>query len=167
MAEKRSQLIVKQAFQHSMIIEIMLVMFILLNIMVTIGYLIIDSIDDAQQLMIILPMVLVGLEVIGFFVVYKITVKTSHRIAGPLFVIERNLKQLEQGDLCSTLTLRKSDYFHEVTDQLNTTMESLRERIEKVQQLARNLQKNTRNNEETSKIAAELLQELEHFKTQK
>lgn len=167
MAEKRSQLIVKQAFQYSMIIEVMLVMFILLNIIVTVGYLIANSIDDTQRLMQILPIMLVGLEMIGFLVVYKITVKTSHRIAGPLFVIERGLKRLEQGDLSNTLNLRKGDYFHEVTDQLNNTMESLRERIEKVQQLANNLQKNTHSNEEVSSIAAELQQELKHFKTQK
>ncbi len=167
MAEQRNQIIVKQAFQYSMITEIILAMFILLNIILTAGYLIIDSIEDTQLSALTLPLVILSLELIGFFIIYKITIKSSHRIAGPLFIIERNLKQIEQGDLSNTLNLRKSDYFHEVTDQLNITTRSLCNRIEKAQRLATTLQENTHNNEKISEIAAELLEELEKFKIQK
>jgi len=167
MAEQRNQIIVKQAFQYSMITEIILVMFILLNIILTAGYLIIGSIEDAQLPALTLPLVILGLELVGFFMVYKITIKSSHRIAGPLFIIERNLKKIEQGDLSNTLNLRKNDYFHEVTDQLNTTMESLRKRIETAQKLATTLQENKHSNEKMSVISAELLEELNRFKTRK
>ncbi len=167
MANQRSQLIVKQAFQYSMIMEVMLAMFILVNIIILAGYLIVGLIPETSLIKQIFPFVVVALELIGFFVIYKINVKTSHRIAGPVFVIERSLRQIEQGDLNFTLNLRKEDYFHEVTGQLNTTVSSLHDRIEKAQQLAVTLQENIHDDKKILSITAELLEELSQFKTQK
>lgn len=166
MANQRSQLIVKQAFQYSMIMEIMLAMFILVNVIILAGYFMVDLIPDKQLLKQALPFVVVALELLGFFVIYKINVKTSHRIAGPVFVIERSLQKIEQGDLNFTLNLRKEDYFHEVTGQLNTTVKSLHDRIEKAQQLAVILQENVHDDKKMLSITTELLQELSQFKTQ-
>ncbi|NOY74056.1 MAG: methyl-accepting chemotaxis protein [Gammaproteobacteria bacterium] len=167
MANQRSQLIVKQAFQYSMIMEVMLAMFILVNIIILAGYLIVDLTPDTFLVKQVFPFVVVALELIGFFVIYKINVKTSHRIAGPVFVIERSLQQIEQGDLNFTLNLRKEDYFHEVTDQLNTTVNSLHDRIQKAQQLASVLQKNSHDVKKMSNISSELVEVLSWFKTQK
>lgn len=160
MADQRSRLIIKRHFQRSMILEILLITFLLINLIVIVGYLLIDSINDIQQLKHYLGFTVAGLEAIGFAVVYRYNLKASHRIAGPLFVIERNLKYIQAGDLSFAMRLRQGDRFHEVKDQFNLTLTDLRERIAKAQQLAARVQANGNDHA----AADELVQTLAHFK---
>ncbi len=53
----------------------------------------------------------------------------SHRIAGPLFSITKNLKKVAAGDLSFKLRLRSTDEIKNVVDTINETTESIREHI--------------------------------------
>lgn len=163
MADQRSRLIIKRHFQRSMILEILLITFLLINLIVIVGYLLIDSISDIQQLKHYLGFAVAGLEAVGFVLVYRYNLKASHRIAGPLFVIERNLKLIQAGDLSFTMRLRQGDRFHEVKDQFNLTLSDLKQRIAKAQQLAAQLQASSGNDQA---VADELVQALAHFKVE-
>jgi sensor histidine kinase YesM len=161
MAEQRKQLFIKRRFQQNMILEVLLITFILINLIVIAGYLVIDSMSDIQQLKQALAFMVAGLEIIGFAVVYRFNVKSSHRIAGPVFVIERSLKFIESGDLAFTMRLRQGDQFLEVCDQVNSTIGVLRGRIAKAQQLAHQLRDGS-----DRAVVDQLVQELDFFKTQ-
>ena len=163
MGEKRSQLYVKRHFQQSMILEVLLITFILINIIVMVGYLMIDSIANIQQLKEYLAYSVAGLEIMGFLLVYRYNLKASHRIAGPIFTTERCLKSIESGDLAFAMKLRKKDQFHELGEQMNTTVDQLRERIDKAQELAKQLQEMPGTD---SLIINQLVQELSYFKTE-
>jgi sensor histidine kinase YesM len=163
MAEQRKQLFIKRRFQQNMILEVLLITFILINLIVIAGYLVIDSMSDIQQLKQTLAFMVAGFEIIGFAVVYRFNVKSSHRIAGPVFVIERSLKFIESGDLAFTMRLRQGDQFLEVCDQVNSTVGALRERVARVQQLAHQLRDGDGSDRT---VADQLVQELDFFKTQ-
>lgn len=164
MAEQRRQLLIKRRFQQSLILEVLLVTFILLNIIVIAGYLLIDSIADVQQLKHYLALMVAGVEVVGFAVVYRFNLKASHRIAGPVFVIERSLKQIGAGDLSFTMRLRQGDQFQEVRQQMNDSVDSLRQRIASAQRLARQIQSRDSTD---SALVEQLVQELDYFKTER
>ncbi len=53
----------------------------------------------------------------------------SHRLAGPLYRFEQTLKQMEEGDLVSSMHLRRNDQFGELEKALNRFTESLNRRI--------------------------------------
>jgi len=133
--DQRSQLFIKRQFQQSLILETLLVMFILINVMVTACYFLIDSISDIQTLKHYMAYTVTGLEVIGFIVFYRINLRSSHRVAGPVFVIERCLKAIQRGDLSFTMHLRKHDQFHEVKDQMNDTVAVLKNQLSSAQAL--------------------------------
>lgn len=163
MTEQRSQLFIKRRFQQSLILEVLLITFILINLIVIAGYLLIDSITDVQQLKGYLAFTVAGLEIIGFVVVYRFSLKSSHRIAGSVFVIERSLKTMECGDLSFTMHLRKGDQFQEVRQQMNTTLAELRERIARAQRLAHQLRRQPSVDEA---LVEQLMRELDYFKTE-
>lgn len=50
----------------------------------------------------------------------------SHRMAGPLFALTREMKKLKEGDLTAHLRLRKRDEFKELKAPFNQWVESMR-----------------------------------------
>lgn len=163
MGEQRSQLLIKRQFQQSLILEVMLATFVFINLIVIIGYLLIDSIADVQQLKRYLGFAVAALEIVGFVVVYRINLRSSHRIAGPVFVIERSLRQIEVGELDFTMRLRQGDQFQEVCEQMNTTVTGLRQRIGRAQQLARQLHRQA---SPEPALVEQLVRELDYFRTE-
>lgn len=162
MAEQRSQLFIKRQFQQSMILEVILITFILINVIVIAGYLVIDSISDIQQIKAILAYTVAALEIVGFFVVYRYNLKASHRIAGPIFTLERCIAAFAAGDLTVNMRLRKNDQFQEICESMNRAIGALRERVENVQMLTAELQKQTGTEND---VMNNLLDELNYFKT--
>ena len=53
----------------------------------------------------------------------------SHKIAGPMFRFEKDLKDIGQGDLTKKVRLRKKDQFTNLANSLNTMTASLHEKV--------------------------------------
>lgn len=68
--------------------------------------------------MLVINMILVAL--FGFFF--------SHRIAGPVYHMEKFLKKVAEGDLSGTLRIRKHDQFQSLAATINLMMECLRQK---------------------------------------
>lgn len=66
---------------------------------------------------------LIGLATIG------VTLFVSHKLAGPMYRFEADLKTLAQGDLTKTVRLRKKDQFQSFATQLNETILSLHTKV--------------------------------------
>ncbi|MDY6842810.1 MAG: hypothetical protein SVW57_01775 [Thermodesulfobacteriota bacterium] len=58
-----------------------------------------------------------------------LTLFISHKIAGPMFRFEKELKEIAQGNLTQKILLRKKDQINEIADCLNNMTESLREKV--------------------------------------
>lgn len=159
---KRRQMYVKRQFQNSMLLQATLITFIIVNVIIVTVFWAIDSFSDLQKFKSTLSYLIAAIEIVGFLVLYKLNLKASHRIAGPIFSMERCLGNVEQGDLTGTLKLRKADQFPETAEQLNTTLATLRKRINNAQYLAAQIQKHP---DQTEQLSQQLIDELEFFNT--
>ena len=159
---KRKQKYVKRQFQHSMLLQALLITFIIVNVIVMAIFWAIDTFSDLHQLKIYLAFTIASLEVIGFIVSYKLNLEASHRIAGPIFSMERCLNNIEFGDLTSTLSLRRTDQFPETAEQFNSTVNSVRTRINNAQYLAAQIQQHP---EHAPELSQQLVDELAFFNT--
>ena len=57
----------------------------------------------------------------------------SHKLAGPLFRFEKELKEIGQGDLTTVVRLRKKDQITRLADTLNEMTANLRDKIITIQ----------------------------------
>jgi len=57
--------------------------------------------------------------------VFILSIFFSHRIAGPIFKLTKFLKNSRKGGKPEVLYFRKNDYFKEVADEYNATMDSI------------------------------------------
>ena len=76
--------------------------------------------------------------------------------------MERCLRNVEKGNLTSTLKLRETDQFPETAEQLNSTVNSVRTRINNAQYLAAQIQQHP---EQSVELSQQLVEELEFFNT--
>jgi methyl-accepting chemotaxis protein len=67
---------------------------------------------------------LITLVIIGFATI-GVVLFISHKIAGPIFRFEKELKLIGQGDLTIRISLRKHDQLKDLSNSLNTMTESL------------------------------------------
>jgi methyl-accepting chemotaxis protein len=68
------------------------------------------------------------------------TVIYSHRVVGPLIGIKRVVNAVSAGDLTQTVHIRQKDAIQPMADALNTLITSYRQKIQFVDQQAKNLQ---------------------------
>ncbi len=79
----------------------------------------------------ILPALIVTLALVAGFsslVVIVLTLVSSHKIAGPIFRIQRELELVRQGDLTRQFTIRSTDQLQELARSLNVMTGALREK---------------------------------------
>ncbi len=127
MAEKRKLIRIKNDFQQRLILQTLSALFISINVIVI--YLFLGPLKTGVVRTDIIGPVIGLLEVVAFYVVYRLSLIASHRIAGPVYVLERSLMRLADGDLTQQVKLRKGDNFHETAEIFNLTVADLRERI--------------------------------------
>lgn len=61
-----------------------------------------------------------------------ITLIGSHKIAGPVYRLERSLEAIGTGNLSQKIKFREHDAIHELADNINKTTESLNERVSSI-----------------------------------
>lgn len=167
MSNRRRILKVKNKFQDQMILEIILVSFIFINMLVMLSFFAMDTIRDLFRLKFTLAVALACGELGGLIIIYLYTLKTSHKIAGPVYMIERRLGEIAKGDLTVSLKLRKNDHFHDTADVLNTSVEQLRGKILKVRSAAEALRETLPSNNASRETLDGLFAALDEFKTER
>ncbi len=139
---KRRQLYINKGFQARFIIKFVLIL--VLGGAITIGLTLFNTQDTLtttyvnSKLVIqntalaIMPSVmyttLITTLIVGLVVV-MVTLLVSHKIAGPMFRFEKDIKRIASGDLKSRIHIRKSDQFQEIAASLNTMIDSLAGRV--------------------------------------
>jgi methyl-accepting chemotaxis protein len=139
---KRRHYFVKKDFQFKVILKFCLLL--LIGAMISTGLLFLFSQDTLTSTfrgsrleirttaMVILPAILyTNLITLGFISVATIivTLFISHKLAGPLFRFEKEIREIGEGDLSKNIHLRKNDQLNAMAEDLNRMCESLREKI--------------------------------------
>lgn len=163
MSNRRRILKIKSQFQDQLMLEIILVTFIFINSLVIVSFITIETIQDIFQLKFMLAAALAGGELGGLAILYYYTLRQSHRIAGPVYVLEKRLREMAQGDLTGRMRLRKGDYFQDTAALYNETVAGLRERLQAVRDTAQALHEKSRNGHTDAALWAELFQQLDKF----
>ncbi len=71
-----------------------------------------------------------ALLVLGSLVIGGLSLFASHRIAGPIFRLNKSLKNLASGHFDERITFRKQDYFHEVAENFNHMADFIEKRLD-------------------------------------
>lgn len=88
-----------------------------------------------------IPIVFVGLIVF----IGVVSIFYSHRLAGPLFAIQRGTKEIAKGDLLIKMHIRKGHniVFHQIVENINNMTDNLRDTILKMEERVVKLSKET------------------------
>ena len=60
------------------------------------------------------------------------SIRTSHKIAGPLYRFDRLFESMKEGNLSQKISLRKGDYLINEMDNINEMLESLQIRVQEI-----------------------------------
>jgi len=90
--------------------------------------------------------------------------KSSHRIAGPVYVFARELSRIGNGDFTAHIRLRKNDMFLEEAAQMNASIEALRSKMGSLKAIGQQLGQVAP--EETSALISQLQEELAQLSTE-
>ena len=134
MKQRRAQIVVDDNFQYQVAIVGILVSFILINTTLIAGFFVSNLVVLDLPPELVLAIVLGLAEIICLIIVFFLTLKLSHRIAGPLYQVKRNLKEIGEGDLTIKTKFRKTDHFQDLGTQLTKTTEQLCERLRRLQE---------------------------------
>jgi methyl-accepting chemotaxis protein len=91
-----------------------------------------------------------------------VTLFVSHRIAGPMFRFEKELKEIGEGDLTKKLSLRKDDQVENLADCITEMTASLHEKFSLIRVGLERILESARK-QKTSKELIEELESLHHY----
>lgn len=75
---------------------------------------------------------------IGFIVWFAAV--STHKVAGPVYAIQRDLKRIREEGYLEPVRIRENDYLHDLVDDLNATLSELKEQEENLKNRIRELQ---------------------------
>ncbi|MCK5243258.1 HAMP domain-containing protein [bacterium] len=148
-SNRRRQFIVAKGFQHRIIWHFIgvVIISILFSHAISLGYLKLREITqssgrdfiylagNAQEtlafssLLDVLWLPLLISALVGILIIVIFGLLYSHRIAGPLFNLKRNMRQVGEGDLNACMQIRKNDELHDVEVAFNQMVKGLKNRF--------------------------------------
>lgn len=60
-----------------------------------------------------------------FLIMLLLSIVISHKIAGPVYRLERDLKEISEGDYSRRIKFRSNDELQEIADQINKILEHI------------------------------------------
>ena len=166
MKNRRKTLKIKTKFQNQLILETTLVAFIFINCLIVLMFLFSEGGYNASLLKLKLAMIMAAGEVVGLVLVYRYSLKASHRIAGPLWNLERQLTLLGNGDLTVYARLRERDHLKETATLFNETVVKLRKNIADVKTTVEALRNENEMTNRARDLVATLSRQLASLKTE-
>lgn len=161
-SNRRRRYIVAKQFQIRFIALIIMALVIAINAVIIA---LLSQPWFEQQVTIIDTAILGIVELILVCGAYYLAVRTSHRIAGPVYVLAHSLKRLADGDLGFRLQLRRNDYFKDFGDDANLSIERLRTRIVEMKRTMEALVAVLPQSSEARQLADQLQRQLADFRT--
>ncbi len=115
-------------------------------ITILIGYssivLLFKKLSESVSFPLMIPIVFVGLIIF----IGVVSIFYSHRLAGPLFAIQRGTREIAKGDLLIRLHMRKGHniVFHQIVENINNMTDNLRDTVLKMEDKVVKLSKETK-----------------------
>lgn len=164
MQERRRILKVNAAFQNRYILEALLLALVFVNSAVAIAFVAHSYFGGVTNFKLLLALILATTEIAGVTAAYLYLLRTSHRIAGPIFVLKRTLRAIGEGDLSVRMRLRTKDHMKDVAATMNATLERLGERIAALRETAETLADASLDENVRRQASERLRQELNAFR---
>ncbi|TDG12166.1 hypothetical protein E2F43_17620 [Seongchinamella unica] len=134
MQNRRKIIVINKKFQHHYAIVLVAMTVLVANLILIAGMLVPGTF--ALQLS-SSSAALIGLvELLLVCGVWYLSLRSTHRIAGPIFVFSRQLRAFGAGDLTARISLRDKDMFQEEALEINAGLDQLCARVAELKALA-------------------------------
>ncbi len=165
MDNRRSRVVINSKFQYQYSLLTVSLTVLLVNLFVIINAVLPDSagfpLTTKQTLLLAI------VEVILIAGVWWGSLLASHKVAGPVYVIVRQMEKLADGDMTARVRLRKKDIFQDEAVMINNCIEVLHERLHEVRKIATEIEQLAdQDSEKRTVLFAQLNQELSSFNTE-
>lgn len=167
MNNRRKQLVVDGNFQYRFIMIGILVSFSLINVTILFGFFITEQGFFDASPNVVYSVAVALIEICALIIVFILSLRSSHRMAGPLFQVKKILQKIGEGDLATRTQFRQQDYFHDLGIQLNQTTEQLCQRITIIKETALELDSHLQDNSIATDMVQRMQQQLNEFKTER
>ncbi|TGD73915.1 hypothetical protein E4634_07170 [Mangrovimicrobium sediminis] len=163
MENRRRNYLINKPFQHRYAVTLVTLTVLLCNAFILYGMLFAgrDALLVQGYDFLIVGLVELAL-VLG---VWFTSIRASHRIAGPMYVITRELECVGEGELSKRIHLRDTDMFHAEAQRINQSLDALDSRVRAVQVAARELRVAQQTGVDTAARLEELLSLLDGLRT--
>ncbi len=163
MENRRKTIVINRKFQYQYSLLCAAVSVLLVN-----GFLLVRMLfpgDDPLALSMTAALAIGAVELILIVSIWFFVLRTTHRIAGPVHVINREIARLGAGDLTANIALRETDMFQEEAAQMNASIVSLREQIETLKAMAARIEDTQVADQNLAAVIASLQSELARLNT--
>lgn len=163
MDNRRTTIVINKKFQYQFSLLIAALAVLLVN-----GFLIVRILfpgDNPLDLSTSSILVLAILEFILIGAIWYGSLKASHRVAGPMHVVAREIDKLGSGDLTARVNIREKDMFQHEAERMNASIASLQAKISNVKALTEKLEQAQASGGDTGDIMSEIVSELSDFNT--
>ena len=163
MDNRRTTIVINKKFQYQFALLLAAMAVLFLN-----GFLIMRILFPTEQALdLSMPTIvaIAAVELLLISCVWYWSIKASHRVAGPMYVITREIDKLGSGDMTARVNIREKDLFQPEAQRMNESIAALRAKIVTVKTLAEKLEHAQANGGNTGEIVSEIVSELSEFNT--
>lgn len=161
MQERRRSLIANATFQLRWMLKVVLASFILINAVLIVAFLASGTGLSTPDDRLVLGIAVAATELVGMGFIFWLARRHSNRIAGPFYRVRQVAEGLARGDLTRHARVREGDFFGDEVASLELALETLRERVNGLQDSAARL----RANQGDQESLRQLMERLDWFKT--
>ncbi len=109
---------------------------------------------------------LIGVNLAAIALTIVFAIFPSHKVAGPVYRIQNDLRRIKQGEFPRKIRVRKKDLLKELAADIDDTMKSLGKRIKTVQSDLAEIDALVRSQEISSELSSENLENLKRMVSQ-
>jgi methyl-accepting chemotaxis protein len=162
MDNRRTKIVINKKFQYQHSLLIVAVAVLLVNAFIIVRMLF----PGDQPLDLTTPTALgvAAAELLLIGAIWYGCLKASHRIAGPVFVIEREVAKLGAGDLNASIMLRDKDMFRAEAQTMNESFDALRARVVTIKAICDQLETAIASGSDVAPLVAKLTSEMSQFR---
>ena len=136
----RKTKVVNPGYQYRAAFTTVLIAIIVINGVIVASALLPEAIAQLFQQVHFIYYLIGVVEVVLIYLFWRYTINSTHRVAGPVYAIDRELRKLRDGDLTFNITFRPRDQFQDSAVSINGSIEHLREEIRQIKRMASELE---------------------------
>ncbi|MEP5566895.1 MAG: hypothetical protein ABJN62_03590 [Halioglobus sp.] len=165
MENRRSTIVINKKFQYQHSLFAAALAVILLNLFILFAAL--YPSEHTLELRPSMTLTLAAIEIMLLSLIWYGGLLVSHRIAGPIYVITREVSKLGEGDLTSRISLRDKDMFHDEAAQINAGLAALNQRLDEARTLCEDMERVRGDSAAEIEIATQLSEKILTLTTRK